>query len=142
MIPRVLALVLLAVAAHVVPLKPQKDCELWVGSASGNDPSVRVELQLCPRGDGGLAGELQWSSSKSGWNRRAVSGGYRNESKSAITLKDERFIENQPNWPWRFCLIDEYRLTRTGQTLSGEYDSAACRDHATLSLQKAAKSSK
>lgn len=54
-------------------LDDKAGCERWLGTAAGNDPSVRVNLRLCPK-DGGVEGELQWSSLQSGWNLRRVVG--------------------------------------------------------------------
>jgi len=112
-------------------LSPQKNCELWVGTASGNDPSVQVELSLCEDRNKELTGVLQWSSTKSGWNKRAVNG-YKKEN--TILLHDERFLENKPNKGWMFCLIDEYSLSISKNTMQGAYESKACKDKASLSL--------
>lgn len=117
-------------------LTPRKGCELWSGTASGNDPSVRVQLSLCNEKDpkGAVSGVLQWSSERSGWSRRAITGAYASDGGHAVLLRDTKFIENKPNLFWRFCLIDQYQLVRDGETLRGEYYSAACKDRAQLSL--------
>lgn len=112
-------------------LSPQKNCELWIGTASGNDPSVQVELSLCENRNQELTGVLQWSSTKSGWNKRAVNG-YKKEN--TILLHDEKFLENKPNKGWMFCLIDEYSLSISKNTMQGVYESKACKDKARLSL--------
>jgi hypothetical protein len=112
-----------------------KNCNLWKGTASGNDPSVEVQLMLCTEENGDVDGVLQWASSRSGWNRRAVAGTQKTEDKkTTFTLHDERFIENKPNTGWRFCLIDQYTLSQNKETLSGNYLSNDCNDAAKLSL--------
>ena len=55
------------------PLEPAPECSTWKGVVSGNDPSVEVEMKLCPSGEA-VTGMMQWSSLKSGWNRRAFEG--------------------------------------------------------------------
>lgn len=125
-----------ALAIRPADLEPSKDCELWVGTASGNDPTVEVQLSLCPESNNEVKGVLQWSSERSGWSRRAVKGAYQDKAKTAITLHDESFLEKKPNPGWRFCLVDEYSLSRSKDKLSGTYYSKDCDDTATLSLTR------
>ncbi len=113
-------------------LPAKTGCLDWQGTASGNDPSVVVRLQVC--GDGTqVRGTFQWSSQRSGWNRRSVEG---TRGTAGFTLRDTALIEDRPADGWRFCLIDSYQLTASGDELVGTYDSAACADHATLTLRR------
>lgn len=112
-------------------LKPKDNCELWVGTASGNDPSVQVEFSFCINRNNEVTGVLQWSSTRSGWNKRAVNG-YKKEN--SIILHDEKFLENKPNRGWVFCLIDEYRFSLNNNKMEGEYISNSCRDKGQFSL--------
>ncbi len=114
-------------------LKPKDNCELWVGTASGNDPSVQVEFSFCISRNNEVTGILQWSSTRSGWNKRAVNG-YKKDDK--IILHDEKFLENKPNRGWVFCLIDEYRFSLNRNKMQGEYVSNACRDNGRFSLTR------
>lgn len=128
----VLLLLLPATALARPPLLPaQQGCELWLGQAHGNDPSVRVNLRLCPTEGGGLSGELQWSSLESGHNVRAVVGSRQGDK---LILRDERIVEEHPEPGWRFCTIERYELTRSGSRLTGTYHSRACNDEATVEL--------
>lgn len=106
-------------------LKPTDNCELWVGTARGNDPSVKVEFSFCINRNKEVIGILQWSSTRSGWNKRAVNG-YKKENE--ILLHDEKFLENKPNRGWVFCLIDEYRFSINKSRIQGEYASNDCQD--------------
>lgn len=114
------------------PLPDRQGCSRFVGRASGNDPSVEIELVLC--GDTALTGELQWSSLTSGWNRRAVSGQRQGER---IVLRDDAILEENPTFGWRFCDIERYDLTLDGDALSGTYEAPSCNDSATLTLTSA-----
>lgn len=114
-------------------LKAKENCELWVGTASGNDPSVQVEFSFCLNRNNEITGILQWSSTRSGWNKRAVNG---NKKENTIILHDEKFLENKPNRGWVFCLIDEYRFSLSKNKMQGDYISNACRDKGRFSLSK------
>ena len=117
------------------PLVAPEGCELWVGTVSGNDPSVKVELVLCPEGNA-VRGTLQWSSTLSGSNVRDVQGSW-DASRRSLTLRDLRVRDQHPEPGWRFCVVDDYRLTRTpGGALHGTYFSSACRDRARVRLQR------
>ena len=94
---------------HPPDLVAEGDCEAWVGSVSGNDPSVRVSAQLCPVGEGGVNGRLQWSSLRSGYNVRAIEGRWLDGGKS-LELRDVRIVEQHPEPGWMFCTIDRYTL--------------------------------
>lgn len=118
-------------------LEASAACEVWDGKASGNDPSVEVSLELCPRDDE-VTGVVQWSSTTSGWNRRAVAG---RDDGAGLQLRDTRIIEEKPAPGWRFCVIDSYELRRTSpDVLEGTYRSEACKDQATVSLKRRAES--
>lgn len=120
-------------ASRPPPLPPEVGCELWRGAVSGNDPSVLVEARLCPEGDR-VRGVLQWSSTRSGWNRRSIEGAW-DAGRTHLTMRDLAVVEQRPQPGWVFCPVDHYDLTRPAPvTLTGTYDSAACRDHATVSL--------
>ncbi len=116
------------------PLAPPTGCELWVGRASGNDPSTQIELQLCPQADGSVAGALQWSSTVSGWNVRDVSGRLQPDG-TTLFLRDDRVREERPEPGWRFCTVDRYTLARSGDRMTGRYHSTACRDDGTVTLR-------
>ena len=111
-------------------MESQAGCELWLGDASGNDPTVRLQMQLCPDGDA-LRGEVQWSSLQSGWSVRAVSG--RREGDS-VELRDDRIVEERPEPGWVFCTVDRWSLVRRGDRMEGTYASATCRDSASVRL--------
>lgn len=128
-----------ALIAHATarpePLRPGEGCERWTGNASGNDPTVQLDLELCPHADG-RTGRLQWSSLRSGWNIRAVKGRWSEDGQS-LTLSDQRIVEDKPQPGWRFCVIDRYALTRRGpDQLQGTYHSKACSDEASVSLRR------
>ncbi len=118
------------------------ECERWVGTASGNDPTVRLQLRLCQEGDG-VAGHVQWSSRRSGWNvrrvrgaRRRHPGGFLARRGGQVTLRDEALEVSRPNPGWRFCTIDRWQLREDGDSLVGRYDSAGCDDHAEVRLRR------
>lgn len=118
------------------PLEDVEGCERWVGKSAGNDPSVRLDVRLCPKGQG-VTGHVQWSSLVSGWNVREVSGSWSADG-NTLTLKDMRITEQKPNPGYRFCTIDRYELSRQGpDALEGKYHSSECRDDATVSLTRA-----
>jgi len=115
------------------PLPPEQGCELWRGTSSGNDPSVELEVRLCPTGTA-LTGVIQWSSTRSGWNRRSLAGEAQ-AGGSRIVMRDLAILEERPQPGWRFCTVDRYELARTGDVLAGRYDSEACTDHGRLDLR-------
>ena len=114
-------------------LDEQDGCEDWRGTASGNDPSVRLHLQLCPSEAGAVSGRVQWSSLQSGWNVREVGGRW---TGARLRLRDLRISESDPRPGWRFCVIDQWRLNRNGDELRGEYHSEACRDRASVRFRR------
>ena len=124
-----------AALEHPPLLEGQSGCEDWQGTASGNDPSVRLHLQLCAAEAGRVRGRVQWSSLESGWNVREVEGRW---TASRLQLSDVRLSESHPNPGWRFCVIDRWRLERQGDRLQGEYVSEACRDRARVHLERVA----
>lgn len=108
------------------PLARLPGCELWSGTSDGNDPTQLIEFRLC-----GAGGSMQSSSLNSGYSVRAIDGRWDGDT---LVLRDTGFEVNKPGDGWRFCLVDEYRLTRVGDRLEGTYDSAACDDHARIWL--------
>lgn len=116
---------------HPRQLNPQTGCELFVGTASGNDPSVRIGLRLCTDGAGAVTGQLQWSSLRSGWNVRDIAG---SRTGDRFQLRDLRVRKEQAEPGWRFCMVDEYALTLDEEQLTGRYHSTACDDRATMNL--------
>jgi hypothetical protein len=122
------------------PLRTQQGCDLWRGSFSGNDPSVLVEARLCTDSTGDVVGVVQWSSLKSGYNLREVSG-TRGPS-AELNLHDVAFQAYHPMYLWRFCLIDHYSLTfEQPDHLTGRYESQACADYAQVDLIRVSGSS-
>ena len=116
----------------IATLVEKSDCRSYTGSLRGNDPSVDAALDLCRSGDS-LTGTLEWRSARSGNNIRMVAG---TVDGNTIRLHDVRLIEAAPNPRWRFCTIDDYRLTvEEDGTLSGHYVSGACRDRAQVELR-------
>jgi hypothetical protein len=113
------------------PLEAQPQCELYRGTGSGNSDAL-IELRLCPRGDG-VTGTHQWSSTTSGWSQRVVEGRWEGDH---LIARETSFIENRAQPNWRFCLIDRYDLTRTGDRLAGPYVSEQCNDHGSFDLRR------
>ncbi len=116
---------------HPEPLAERRGCDRWQGEAHGNDPDTRITLLVCPSGEE-VRGELQWSSLNSGWNVRQLSG---RRTQDGYVLRDVGILKSNPKPGWRFCEIEEYRLTRFGNRLEGTYTSSACDDTATLRLE-------
>ncbi|MEM9192685.1 MAG: hypothetical protein AAGF12_26160 [Myxococcota bacterium] len=114
-------------------LEAEEGCELWLGTASGNDPSVRVNLRLC--GEAEVTGQFQWSSTESGWNLRSVAGQW---SGDTLIARDTGILQEAPRPGWRFCEVDRYELRRTGDQLVGTYRSEACSDRAEMRLTRVA----
>jgi hypothetical protein len=108
-------------------------CSHWQGTASGNDPSIRITVILCPHANNRVTGTLVWESKRSGTNTRALEG---TQSGKSFTLRDVS-LAGQPAPGWRFCKIDRYELALSGDTrLAGTYHSAECNDDATLTLER------
>ena len=129
-----------AVAAErPAPLPDEDNCRHYRGTCSGNDPSVRLDVLLCPDPDGGegsIVGKLQWSSTLSGWNLRRIKGAW---SGSTLTFRDSEIIKEKPANGYYFCIIDPYVLEQgPSGTLSGRYKSAACNDDASITLEPVA----
>lgn len=131
-----LSLVLPAFASEAPrppPLPAKVACDVYDGTAAGNDPSVELSLRLCNGEGGKVTGEAQWSSTVSGWNRRELAG---TRTSSGYELRDVRVIDGKANGGWRFCVIDRWSLSLDGESLTGTYRSAACSDEATVTLKK------
>ncbi len=124
-------------AGRPPPLPGEEGCELWRGGASGNDPTVLVEVSLCGAGDGRITGRLQWSSLRSGWNLRRIEGRWSTDGRRQLSLRDVEILEERPEPGWMFCVIDRYDLTpvRPGR-LEGSYVSRRCDDHASIWLER------
>lgn len=121
---------------HPPMLEREPGCEYWVGTTSGNDKEVRAILSLCVDATtGAVKGHAQWSSLVSGWNTRELAG---TSDGTHVVLADVRIVDSHPINGWHFCPIDRWDLTRTGDHLDGTYDSAACRDHAAVTLTRVA----
>lgn len=117
------------------PLEKAPECELWKGKVSGNDPSVEVEMRLCAAAGDEVNGVFQWSSLRSGWNRRALVGRW-SEGRTKLALRDASILEERPQPGWRFCTVDDYDLALTGPgALDGTYRSKACNDTAKVTLK-------
>lgn len=128
----------LSTVAHAGDYPPELDggtpeCTLWKGTVSGNDKTVRMMFRLCPAGGDDVSGTGQWSSKVSGYNVRRLSGRWLEQGKR-LELRDEAVVEQHPEPGWQFCAIDRYDLVRTGNDLTGTYDSRACNDHATVKV--------
>jgi hypothetical protein len=119
---------------HPAVLPGQTGCERWMGGSSGNDRSVRLVLKLCADGSK-VTGQMQWSSLVSGWSVREIDGSWNGDD---LTMRDLRITESRPERGWQFCTVDRWNLRRSGDRLDGTYDSAACRDHATVWLERIA----
>lgn len=117
---------------HPTELPAQAGCERWKGGSSGNDPSARLMFVLCQEGQN-VTGEMQWSSLVSGWSVRPIEGSWNGDT---LVMRDLRLSENRPEPGWMFCTVDRWELRRAGNRLEGTYDSAACRDHATVWLER------
>ncbi len=141
--PLALLVVLASTAAHAQiqdtrrppPLEKAPECELWKGKVSGNDPSVEVEMRLCAAAGDEVTGVFQWSSLRSGWNRRALVGRW-SDGRTKLALRDASILEERPQPGWRFCTVDDYDLTLTAPgALDGTYRSKACNDTAKVNLK-------
>lgn len=117
------------------PPKPAPVCAHWSGTVSGNDPSVAIAGTLCEDDQGRVTGTLSWSSERSGSNVRSVSGSW-SADHGALTLHDGAIVESHPNPGWRFCVVDEYDLTGSKDSLAGKYHSSGCNDHAAMTLTR------
>lgn len=115
------------------PLPAKVACDVYDGTAAGNDPSVELSLRICVDDSGVVTGEAQWSSTVSGWNRRELAG---KRTSTGFQLRDVRVIDGKANGGWRFCEIESWTLTLSGTSLTGHYQSAACADSATVTLSK------
>lgn len=129
---------LLSVADASVKLRPPplpelENCVVYDGTAAGNDPSVQLSLRICEDDKGGISGEAQWSSTRSGWNRRSITG---KKTRTGYDLRDVAVVASKPAPGWRFCTIDRWDLTLSGTDLTGSYSSKACDDTATVTLSK------
>jgi len=105
-------------------------CTRWVGTVRGNDPSVAVTATLCPAGGARVRGSLVWASRLSGSSVRTLEGAWVG---GQLILRDTA-LTGRPNPGWRFCPVDRYTLTASGDRLDGTYRSAPCRDEATVEL--------
>lgn len=108
-------------------------CELWSGVAnSGNDPFGQFNFHLCPTATG-VTGQAHWFGLNSGTNVREFTGQWNGTS---LTLQDLRMVEQHPKPGWIFCTIDQYVLSRNGESLDGYYISKSCRDRAEVHLKR------
>ena len=115
-------------------LEAQGGCELWRGVAHGNDPSAQLEFELCPAEGGRLRGRMQWSSLESGSCVRKIDG---ISTGAGVHLVDLAIIEDHPQPGWHFCKADSYDFHLEGaDRMVGTYDSEACNDHATVTLDR------
>lgn len=111
-------------------LQAAEACTLWRGTASGNDPSTLLELELC--GGARLTGRLQWSSTQSGHNLRTVEGVW---SDDGVELWDTGMPVSEPAPGWYFCTIERYALHRAGpRVLTGTFEARTCNDTASVTL--------
>jgi len=122
-------------SARPPALEGRTGCELWVGTVSGNDPSVLVEALICEGMNRAVTGQLQWSSLTSGYSVRDISGSW-SEGRAKLSLRDTKIAVNKPNPTWVFCQVDQYDLSRTGDKLDGSYRSEKCHDTARVKLTK------
>jgi MYXO-CTERM domain-containing protein len=130
-----LALLQVLAVARPRPLPSQAECASYQGTASGNnDPTQLFELRVCPAATG-VTATLQSSSLVSGHSLRASEGSW-DAAGTTLSLVESRFLDSRPEPGWRFCLIDELKLTKTASgNLEGTYVSQACSDRAELVLQ-------
>lgn len=116
------------------PLEGKSGCDLWKGTVSGNDPSVLVELLVCESIGGGVTGQLQWSSLKSGYSIREIAGEW-SKDRQKLLIHDTALVVDKPNFGWKFCTVDLYDLALTSKTrLLGTYTASKCPDTATVDL--------
>lgn len=115
------------------PLQAPPNCQLYRGSARGNDPTQLVELVLCLDG-ASVRGTFQTSSLNSGWSKRSFDGSVV-EPGARLALRETAFLERRSNPGWRFCLIDRYDLRFTTRThIESDYHSTACNDDGHISV--------
>lgn len=121
------------VAWSAEPSLRDAQCTCFAGEARGND-RVAAGFRLCREG-AALTGAFDWTGERSGRSFRILEGSVAGDT---ITLRDVAMPSDHPTSGWRFCAIDRYAL-RLGPNgdLTGTYDSAACRDHADISLHPA-----
>ncbi|MCB9684070.1 MAG: hypothetical protein H6735_03390 [Alphaproteobacteria bacterium] len=125
----------LATLALTAPAQTLDDgaCACFRGQTRGNDV-VDARVRLCRRGSA-LDGGFDWTGRASGRSFRVLEGSV---DGSAITLRDAAVPVSTPSDGWRFCAIDAYTLTLGADgSLTGNYVSAACRDRATVTLERA-----
>lgn len=127
-------------AASVAVPTPDKeiaappDCAFYVGSASGNDTSMRMKMALCPSPQG-IVGWVQLSSRQSGWSLRDVVGSV--GPNGQLDLRDARVVENHPSADWELCIVDQYKLRKINPVdVEGTYVSTACTDTAAIALKR------
>lgn len=115
------------------PLSAPPECELYRGSARGNDPTQLVELVLCVDG-ANVHGTFQTSSLNSGWSKRSFVGNVI-EPRARLALRETAFVSQRSNPGWRFCLIDRYDLRWTNERhIESDYHSTACDDDGHISV--------
>ena len=90
-----------------------------------------MTVHLCREGSS-VTGTFDWRGSESGHSVRDLQGKL---TRKGLRLHDTAIPVNEPNAPWRFCLIDEYDLKWGAHgELRGRYRSRKCLDVATIEL--------
>lgn len=116
--------------AHEPNPLPDETCRCWTGTSEGND-RVAMTVYLC-REDKVVTGTFDWRGSQSGHSVRDLEG---KVTRKGLKLHDVAMPVDEPNPPWRFCLIDEYDLDWGAHAeLHGSYRSRACFDVAEIEL--------
>ena len=120
--------------AQDLRLVPATVAGRWVGTISGNDPSVTADIALTQSGTE-VSGVLLWSSPNSGKNERRIAG-HLDPDRRLLILRDVAMPNAQANGLWHFCSVDYYLLALEGSDLVGTYWSQACNDRAKMRLHR------
>jgi hypothetical protein len=119
-------------------LEASTHCEVWTGSARGNEPAMHTALKLCDDGSR-VKGELDITGDSSGWARYDVDGSW-DAKHETLTVREDDIAEEHAKNGWKFCSGDWLltRDTRPGEggreALIGKFDAPSCGDHGNVNM--------
>ncbi|HMV42340.1 MAG TPA: hypothetical protein PK079_12875 [Leptospiraceae bacterium] len=115
--------------------KNKSNCEIWIGKGRGSeDPNLSLELSICFHKNN-VTGTAIWKSELGGTCKTTVSG-FKNEKNTLFILKDLKFLEKSEKNGWQICLTDKYRFFANKNKMNGFYESKACQDYGSITLEK------